>query len=116
MDPVTPPKKSEPPPSSPRRTWLTWIVLAALLGAFYWWQASSSTAAQPEVDYSTVVQWARAGKVKSVVMRGDALTGELTAPESVEGGKPIKTFHTLAPAEDKNLVPMLEDKNVAIKV
>jgi cell division protease FtsH len=114
--PPSPPAAAPPQqPAAPRRSWITWLVLAAVLGAFYWWQASASQAAQPEVDYSTVVQWIRGGMVKSVVMRGDALTGELAAPETIRG-REVKTFHTLAPAADKNLVPLLEDHSVAIRV
>jgi cell division protease FtsH len=117
MDMRTPPPAAgpEPPSSPPRRPWTTWIILALVLAAFYWWQASASSAAQPEVDYSTVVQWIKDGKVKSVVMRGDALTGELTGPQALDG-RQVKTFHSLAPGQDKNLVPLLEDKQVKLKV
>src|SRR5690348_4618079 len=102
MDMRTPPPPAagpEAPPPPPRRSWTTWIVLALALAAFYWWQASASSAAQPEVDYSTVVQWLKDGKVKSVVMRGEALTGELDGPQALDG-RQVKTFHTLAPVED----------------
>jgi cell division protease FtsH len=110
-----PTSKPEPPATRPRRSWLTWIVLAVVLASFYWWQSSSSEAAQPEVDYSTVVQWIRAGKVKAVTLRGDAVSGELATPELVHA-RPVTTFHTLAPQQDKNLVPLIEDKNVTLRV
>ncbi|HTR51219.1 MAG TPA: ATP-dependent zinc metalloprotease FtsH [Kofleriaceae bacterium] len=114
MDPgdLQPPK----PPEPKRRSWPTWLLLALLLGLFYAWQATSSSAAvQPEVAYSSAYGWIRDGKVKSVVMRGDALTGELAIPEMVDG-RLVKAFRTVAPPGDKNLVPMLEDKKVELRV
>ena len=98
----------------PRRSWLTWVVLVAMTGLFYWWQSTASEGSHPEVDYSTAHDWIQAGKVKSVDLRGDALDGVLVAPEQVKG-KPLTTFHTRMP-DDKNLVPLLEDKHVLLHV
>ena len=114
----TPPDGPPTPPPPSRRSWLTWIVLAALLGLFYLWQASGGQAQQPEVDYTTAYHWIDGGKVKSAVLRGDSLSGELNAPEKIEptDEKPIKTFHTTTPPDAKDLAPLLVQKNVKLKV
>ncbi|HEY1553858.1 MAG TPA: ATP-dependent zinc metalloprotease FtsH [Kofleriaceae bacterium] len=111
---MKPPDPPEPPPPSKRRSWATWIALLAALGLFYFWQAKGSSAAQPVVDYSTAHAWIEGGKVKSIVMRGDELTGELTRPETVDK-KQVKAFRTTTP-DDKGLVPLLDDKKVQLKV
>ena len=85
-----------------------------MVALFYWWQASGGEAAHREVDYSTVYSWIQAGKVKSVDLRGDAIDGVLTAPETVDK-KPVTAFHARMP-DDKSLVPLLEDKHVQIHV
>ena len=80
---MTPPQNAEPPPPKSRRSWITWLVLAGLLALFWWWQSAAGEAMQPDVDYTQAVEWIKADKVKSVLMRGDSLTGELTAPNDV---------------------------------
>src|SRR5262249_34946143 len=47
--------------------------------------------------------------------RGDVLDGELLAPQPVDSHQ-LTTFRTRAPAEDKTLVPLLQDKHVELRV
>src|SRR5689334_9057204 len=110
-----PPGDAPMPPSPPRRSWLTWIALAAALGLLYLWQASGSQASLPEVDYSTAYHWISDGKVKSAVLRGSSLTGELTAPQTVDK-RQVSSFHTMTPPEDRSLLPLIHQKNVQLKV
>jgi len=67
----------------------------------------------PDVDYSTAVAWVRADKVKSVVIRGDAVLGTLHAPQMYRGNA-VWEFHTLSP-KDERLVAMLDDHGVTIR-
>ena len=55
------------------------------------------------MDYSTAYAWLQAGKVKSVVLKGQTVIGTLSAPETVKG-REVTRFHTLTPAEVNRLV------------
>ena len=57
------------------------------------------------------MSWIQAGKVKEVTLDDKSITGTLKAPENK-----VTVFHTLVPPHDERLVPMLEDKGVAIRV
>jgi cell division protease FtsH len=91
-------------------------VLVIALGLFWWWQSSARDTARPEIDYSTAHQWIADGKVKTVEMRGDVIDGDLTAPEQIDGVARITEFRTVAPLDDKTLVPMLLDQHVTMRV
>jgi len=101
------------PPSPHRAPW-GWIVLAVVIALFWFWQRSDQPA-RSDVDYSTVVTWIQAGKVKEVVLDEKSIAGLLKAPEKIDD-RTITAFHTLVPPRDDRLVPMLEDKGVAIRV
>jgi len=97
------------PPQPHRAPW-GWIVLAVLIGLFWFWQRGEGPA-RNEITYSQVVAWIQAGKVKEVTLDDKSITGVLKAPEDK-----VTVFHTLVPPHDERLVPMLEDKGVAIRV
>jgi cell division protease FtsH len=88
-------------------------VLLVLLGGLWFAQSSLGGAESATVEYSTMLQWVRAGKVKDVVLRPDSATGRLREPETVEG-KSVTEFRTTVP-RDERLVPLLDDKGVAIR-
>ena len=88
-------------------------MLFALIVAFWTWRGSGKSDQGAEVDYSTAIGWVRDGKVESVVLRGQEMTGELREAQP-HGETKITRFHTLAPADDR-LVPLLDDKGVDIK-
>ena len=85
----------------------------ALLAVLWFVQSSLGGSAHPTVDYSTLLQWVRAGKVKEVVLRPDSLSGTLTAPETVDG-KPATEFQATIPRDDR-LVALLDDKGVKLR-
>ncbi len=89
------------------------MMLLVLIVAFWTWRSGGKPDLGPEVDYSTAMTWIREGKVKSVVMRGDNLAGELRAPQVTDGTVLMK-FQTLAP-KDERLIPLLDQQGVAIK-
>jgi len=91
----------------------SWLVVIALFGAFWFFQQSAGTST-PAVDYSTVLQWIRAGKVKDVVLKNDALSGTLAQPQKIDDAS-VTSFHTAVPKDDR-LVALLDDKGVKIRV
>jgi cell division protease FtsH len=105
------PDVSGPKPTRP--LW-GWLVLIALVGAFWLIQSSLREATQPEVAYSTALQWIRTGKVKEVELGNASLTGTLSEAQTI-GATSTTTFRTTIPKDDR-LVPLLEDKAVAIRV
>jgi cell division protease FtsH len=107
----TPPATA--PPKPPRPLW-GWLILALLLGAFWLVQSTAGATAQPAVEYSTVLQWIRAGKVKEVVLKPSSMTGTLGEAQQV-ADKPVTSFQTSLPKDDR-LVPLLDDKGVKIRV
>lgn len=91
-------------------------VLAAMFVGMWVWKASVEPSAQRTVvPYSTFFSWVDAGKVQSVAMIGEALDGELKAPESVAGVS-AKSFHTTLPAQDPALLPLLRSRGARIDV
>jgi cell division protease FtsH len=88
-------------------------VLLVLVAGLWFAQSSLGGAESATVTYSTMLQWVRAGKVKDVVLRPDSATGRLREPETVEG-KSVTEFQTTVP-RDERLVPLLDDKGVAIR-
>ena len=88
-------------------------MLLVLLGGLWFAQSSLGGAESATVKYSTMLQWVRAGKVKDVVLRPDSATGRLREPETVEG-KSVTEFRATVP-RDERLVPLLDDKGVAIR-
>jgi len=98
-----------------RSSWLRWLLLAGLLSAFWFWRSSRETSVHPEIDYSTVYTWIDQGRVASVVMKGRSLEGKLSGPQMVEK-QTVTSFHTLVPANDDSLVPLLRAKSVRIHV
>src|SRR4051812_40545404 len=107
--------QARPPASSPgpsRPSW-AWFVLLALLGVFWLVQSSVGTTERPPVEYSTFLQWVRAGKVKEAVVRPDSVSGKLSEAQTVDG-KSVTEFRTATP-RDERLVALLDQNGVAIR-
>src|SRR3954470_8617551 len=100
------------PPGSSRPSW-AWFVLLALLGVFWLVQSSIGTTERPPVQYSTFLQWVRAGKVKEAVVRPDSVSGKLSEAQTVDG-KSVTEFRTATP-HDERLVALLDQNGVAIR-
>ncbi len=89
-------------------------VLAALLGMWVW-QTRAARAQAPNIGYSNFFTLAEEGKVKSVVITGQSIEGELTSKQQVAGQTLLK-FRTLSPSEDAALLPLLRQKQVELQV
>jgi cell division protease FtsH len=107
------PRPPVAPPSGPSRPSWAWFVLLALLGVFWLIQSGVGASERPPVEYSTFLQWVRAGKVKEVVVRPDSVSGKLSEAQTVEG-KSVTEFRTTTPRDDR-LIGLLDDKRVQIR-
>jgi cell division protease FtsH len=80
----------------------------------WFWQTRLIRVVQPEVDYSTAYDWIEQGQVKSVLLRGPLLKGDLESPKAVEG-KQASRFQAVIPAGDDGLLPLLRVKRVSVR-
>lgn len=104
-------------PSTPFRTrWRgAWLVLLGLVFLGVWaYGMAARTTQTPEVPYTTAYAWIREGKVSEVTIKGDVVSGMLREPETLRG-REGRAFVTRAP-DDQNLVPLLRDKGVVMRV
>ncbi len=84
-----------------------WIIIGLfLVGIFNLIQAPQTHTQHVNIDYSTLLQDAKEGRVKEVLIRGDTVTGQLT-----DG----KNFTSAIPPNDTHLVDRLLESNVKIK-
>ena len=91
------------------------MVLGLMLVAMWLWKSANEGAAKQAIAYSQLFDWARAGKVASVDIAGDAVDATLKAPETLEG-RPIQSFRSNLPHDDAALLPLLRDNGVRITV
>jgi cell division protease FtsH len=91
------------------------VTVGVLLALFAWEAAAWKTTELHSVDYSQLYTWVDQGKVAHVTIEGHDVTGDLKAPETIDG-KPQKTFRTTLPAqEDRDLLPLLRAKGVDVR-
>ncbi len=90
------------------------VVFAALLGMWAW-QTRTAKSQAPTIGYSSFFQLVDQGKVKSVVLTGQTIEGELSSKQQV-AGQTLQKFRTLMPAEDVALLPLLRTKQVELQV
>ena len=109
---------STPPPEAPPGPWWKrWIVPALLLAIMAGWQFSATREeVHPSISYTSFYTLVTNDKLQEVTIKGLTVTGKLKAQETVEG-KPITSFRSmLPPQEDRDLLPLLRQKGVAISV
>lgn len=83
-----------------------WYFVAAMF-LFFWFQSYTGVQQTETISYSNFKQWAREGKVDSLVVGPEQITGKLKGEE----GKPARTFVTVR-IEDPELVGQLEQKGI----
>jgi len=93
-------------PAQKRMRFSIWYFVAALF-MFFWFQSYTGVQQTEKISYSEFKQWAREGKVESLVVGPEHITGKLKA----EDGKPARTFVTVR-IEDPELVGQLEQKRI----
>jgi cell division protease FtsH len=89
-------------------------LLLALLGMWAW-QTRTARAQAPTIGYSKFFTLVEQGKVKSVIITGQTIEGELSSKQQVEG-QALQRFRTLSPNEDVALLPLLREKAVELNV
>src|SRR6185437_4481789 len=116
IPPAKAPREDAPPPKKQRPPWVSvGLTLALLFGLFFWEAQAWKSASLPQVDYSQFYGWVDQGKVAKVTIEGHDVSGDLKAPEKVDG-KDVKTFKTTLPdQDDKDLMPLLRQKQVDVK-
>ncbi len=116
-DAPSPSSGPSPPDPSVPAPWRRWVAPVVLLAAFAFFQFSGSGGgSQPGLSYSDLFRLVEQGQVASVVIRGQAVTGTLTAPQSIEG-RSITAFSSRLPSQDDQaFVPLLRQKEVDVRV
>ena len=90
-------------------------LLGVMFAAMWLWKTNAESTTETPIPYSTFFNWAKEGKIESVVLDGEGLNGKLKGPETVNG-KSIKSFHSNLAPNDLNLLPILHEKEVRIEV
>jgi cell division protease FtsH len=86
------------------------------LAAILWTQhLVSREEIRHEVSYSDFYSLVANGKVATVTLRGQNITGTLKAKETVDG-VPIESFATIAPSQRDDFVALMRSKGVKIDV
>ncbi|MEM5787317.1 MAG: ATP-dependent zinc metalloprotease FtsH [Syntrophobacteraceae bacterium] len=92
-------------PSKKKVRFSIWYFLAAML-LFSWFQGYSGSQQSEQVSYSDFKQWVRDGRVESLVVGPERITGTIK-----EEGKQAKPFAVVR-VEDPELVGQLEQKGI----
>src|SRR5262249_47807880 len=109
-EPVNP---KPPPADPPKPSWSGWIVLVLLLAAMWAWQLFGHDKHElPTIPYSAFYSLVDEGKVQSVTVSGQAVSGKL-GDQQVVDNRPIREFRTTLPSQpDAALFPLLREKKV----
>ena len=109
-----PGRPATPPPES-RISGRMLAMLGVMFAAMWFWKVNAESTSETPVAYSIFYNWVTAGKIDSVVLDGEGLTGKLKGNETVNG-KSIKSFHSNLAPNDVGLLPLLHEKEVRIEV
>ena len=121
---IPPPPKpsSKPPPPGgkgkpPFASLLTWVLPALFLAVAWAYQLhGAKEEVAPEIRYTDFYSLVDSGKVDSVTLTGLQIRGKLKAADKVNG-QSLTTFRSLLPAlDDRDLLPLLREKSVAVTV
>jgi cell division protease FtsH len=92
------------------RNLILWIIIALLLVAlFNMFQGTSSHPSARALSYTEFTQDVQDGQVKSVLLQGDQIHGQLNNQQE-------QAFTTYVPANDPELIPLMKSKKVNITV
>lgn len=116
-----PPNQSQPPVNTqqpPQQSWsrlLLWFFMLLIL-SWYWFNLGQNQA--QTFSYTAFKEKVRAGKVASVTLQGDQVTGQLRQLKPVsekDQAKAERFKTTLPPLEDPELMLLLEKNGVEIQ-
>jgi cell division protease FtsH len=113
VPPDGPPRAA--PPEAPRPPWLAVALSTVVMVLFLVYQARVTRGGDVgAVDYTQLYAWVQAGKVQKVTIEGREVTGSLKAAETVAGGDVTEFRATLPVQEDRDLLPLLREKQVDV--
>ncbi len=122
MSDPTPSKPPARPSRSPGRDeppkpfWRGWVIPGLLLASVWGWHAFGPRVdSQPSITYSRFYDLVEKEVVETVNIRGQEVTGKLRTPTTV-GERELKTFRTMIPDGDDELMPTLRKKGVDVVV
>jgi cell division protease FtsH len=97
--------------------WLPWILIGILLATLYLLTLRTDDGQPLSLAYSQFKSLVEQGQVRSVVFRGEAISGNLRRAMSGPGDVPTDHFTTrMPPAGDPELIPLLTENGVEIVV
>jgi cell division protease FtsH len=114
----TKPSKAGPPSSPPSRVpaWSQWILPLAILGYTIWSFLGTRAPKAASISYSELYGFVEQGKVATVTLSGQDVTGKLKQEETV-GAKKVKDFQAVLPQQDDHdLLPLLRTQHVDVEV
>ncbi len=122
MSQATPSPRSTapPPPPSPgeapqRPPWIMVVLFAAMLLGSWAWQAERDGDRAPLIDYSAFYAKVEEHGVESVVLRGQTIEGKFRGKDKI-GDSELEHFRSMMPLEDQQLLPILRQQGVSIRV
>ena len=96
--------------------WPRWVLPLALAAMTTWWVTSGRNPPAPTISYTELYSFVEQGKVATVTLAGVQATGKLKQEESL-GARKIKDFQAVLPQqEDRDLLPLLRQKQVDVTV
>jgi cell division protease FtsH len=104
-------------PSGASYTWLRWAIPLALVALLLASEAlADRKPTSPAIDYSSFYALVDQGKVQRIEIDGQTVTGSLKTTEPVDG-KTVKDFSTTLPGQqDRDLLPLLRQRDVAVRI
>jgi cell division protease FtsH len=88
----------------------------ALVGYTVWSFLGTRTPKPPSISYSELYGFVEQGKVATVSLSGQEVTGKLKQEET-SGGKKVVEFRTVLPQQDdRDLLPLLRAQHVNVEV
>ena len=116
-EPSMPPQGPPPAPQTPGQKPFSWqmILLGAMLLGMWFWQSAGEGRVHPSVAYTDFVTWAEQGQVSEVVLRGQKAEGMLRKSQTFNQ-REIQRFEVYLPREDVELLPLLKEKGVTLRV
>ncbi len=113
--PTAPPPAPSPEEPAQRPPWIMVALFAAMLLGTWAWRAQMDSERAPLIDYSAFYAKAEQHKVASVVIRGQTIEGKFRSKEKI-GDKELERFRSMMPREDQQLLPVLREQGVSIRV
>lgn len=107
------PQGDPPPDNNWKHIAISWVLTMAML-IFYFSVANQSST--PEIPYSTFKNKIRSDSIAEIVIQGDTIHGLYTANEPTKNDQSHRFTTHIPPIADSELIPLLEEHHVTMKV